>query len=355
MPKFIIPILLLLTLGTAVQAEGIRLKSDAPDRYTVVKGDTLWGIAGRYLDHPWQWPQIWRLNRDQIKNPHLIYPGDVLALDRSGATPRLVVLAKEGDRPMVKIGPHIRAEQAKPKAIPAIPPAAIEPFLSQPLVIEQDFLAAAPRIVATDEDRFMLGAGDVAYVTGLPHDKGVRWQIYRQGSALVDPETKQTLGYEAIYLGEAKVLRTGEVSSVQIVKSNQEIHRGDRLMPLAALSFLEYVPHAPEQPIAARIISAYGGVSEAGQNSIVALNRGSADGLEVGHVLALMRGDKTVSHEDDLDVFGRDSKRDTAAGLKLPSERYGLALVFRTFDRVSYAIVMETTRPVHVLDLLQSP
>ncbi|HSF47866.1 MAG TPA: LysM peptidoglycan-binding domain-containing protein [Burkholderiales bacterium] len=350
MPKFIILTLLLSGLCAPAAANEIRVKADAPDRYTVVKGDTLWGISGRFLEHPWQWPQIWQLNRDEIKNPHLIYPGDVILLDRTG--PRLTLASgKDSSRPTVKMSPRVRAEDAAARAIPAIPPAAIEPFLTRPLVIEHDSLAQAPQIVAAEEDRFIVGAGDFAYVQGLPRDKGARWQVYREGAPLVDPDTGKVLGHEALYLGEAKVARYADVSTVQIVKSVQEIHRGDRLIPASAPTFIEYVPHEPEQPLNGRVIAAPGGVSEVGQNAVVALNRGAADGLEIGHVLSLWRAGGSAPA--GAGVYATDKARDQR--LQLPDERYGLVLVFRTFAHVSYALVMETTRPVHLLDRVQKP
>lgn len=354
MPNFIILTMLLFALPAAAAADEIRVKPDAPDRHTVVKGDSLWGISARFLDHPWQWPQIWQLNREQVKNPHLIYPGDVILLDRTG--PRLTLAsAQNSDRPTVKMSPRVRAEDAAAKAIPAIPPAAIEPFLTQPLVVEQDSLEHAPQIIAAEEDRFIVGAGDVAYVQGLPRDKGARWQVYRPAAPLIDPDTGKVLGHEALYLGEAKVARYADVSKVQVLKSVQEIHRGDRLIPAPAPIFVEYVPHEPEQPVNGRVISAPGGVSEVGQNAVVALNRGAADGLEIGHVLSLWRAGGSVPAGGGAGVYATGAVNARDHRLQLPDERYGVVLVFRTFAHVSYALVMETTRPVHLLDRVQQP
>ncbi|MGH8729449.1 MAG: LysM peptidoglycan-binding domain-containing protein, partial [Burkholderiales bacterium] len=210
MRKFITA-LLISWAATSYSAE-VELTDSPPDRYTVVKGDTLWDISGRFLKKPWRWPEIWQMNKEEIKNPHLIYPGDVIVLDLSGASPRLKLLAggKSG-RETIKLSPTARIENISSQAIPAIPPAAIEPFLSNPLVVEQNGLAHAPRILAPQEDRVSLGAGDKAYVSGLTNDKGNRWQIYRHGKALVDPDSHQVLGYEAVYLGDARVLAFGEV------------------------------------------------------------------------------------------------------------------------------------------------
>jgi hypothetical protein len=350
MQKFITALLFFWAVA-AFSAE-VELRDNPPDRYTVVKGDTLWDISGRFLKKPWRWPEVWQMNRDEIKNPHLIYPGDVIVLDMSGASPSLKLLVRgKGGRETIKLSPSARSEDISAKAIPAIPPAAIEPFLSKPLVIEQHGLADAPRIIATQEDRVSLGAGSTAYVTGLTSDKGNRWQIYRPGKTLVDPESREVLGHEAIYLGEARALAFGEVSTIEIEKSTQEINRGDRLVVAPSPTFPTYVPHAPEQPVKGRIIAAYKGVAEVGQNEIVTINRGARDGLETGHVLAILRGGHIVQSPKAYGESGRNMK----TAVRLPDERYGVAFVFRTFDRVSYALVMEIDRPVQVLDLVENP
>lgn len=332
-------VLLPILFSAAALADTVRLQDGAPDRYTVVKGDTLWGISGRFLKDPWKWPQLWKMNRKEIRNPHRIYPGDVLVLDRNGPSLRLL----RTERPTVKLSPRVRTE-AEQQAIPSISPADIGPFLSQPLVIEENGLDKAPRIVSTEEGRVILGAGNTAYVEGLTAEDGEDWQIYRPGNALVDPDTKEVLGYQAIYLGNAQVIRKGTPATIRITKSKEEINVGDRLVPAPPVSFPSYVPHSPEGQVKGRIIAALGGISEFGQNAIVAINKGSRDQIEVGHVLALYRAGETVKSESAPD-----------GKLTLPEERYGLAFVFRTFDKVSYALVVRTTRPVKLNDLVQNP
>lgn len=350
MRKFITALLISWT-AAGFSAE-IELKDNPPNSYTVVKGDTLWDISGRFLKKPWRWPEIWRMNQDEIKNPHLIYPGDVIVLDLSGASPKLKLLAKgKNGRETIKLTPSARSEDLSAKAIPAIPPGAIEPFLTKPLVIEKNGLANAPRIIATQEDRVVLGAGNTAYVTGLTSDKGSRWQVYRPGKPLIDPDTKEVLGYEAIYLGEARVLAFAEVSTIEIEKSTQEIIRGDRLVVAPSPDFPTYVPHVPGQEVKGRIIAAYDGVAEVGQNAVVTLNRGVRDGLETGHVLSILRTGNIVRTGKGYGESGKNLK----TAVRLPDERYGVAFVFRTFDRVSYALVMEIDRPVQILDLVQNP
>jgi LysM domain-containing protein len=357
MPNFIIISLILISSllsAPALADEPIRLQDNPPDRYVVVKGDTLWGISGRFLKDPWQWPQIWGMNREQVKNPHLIYPGDVIVLDLSRQTPSLRLMRGEpvgggvvGGRETVKLSPQVRAEPRGRAPIPTIPASAIGPFLSQPLVIEAGGLDNAPRIVATEGQRVVLGAGDRAYAYKLPTDQGLNWQIYRTGKTLIDPETREVLGYEAIYLGEATVIKFEErldtASPIEITKSALEINTGDRLVKATEVPLDNYVPHAPEKLIKARVISAYGGLTEAGQDAIVTLNKGTRDGIERGHVLALYKRSPPAKNQKGEVI------------LRIPDERYGLLMVFRTFQKVSYALVMQITRPVHVLDVAQTP
>lgn len=357
--KSITALALFVLCGTAsAQAPSapLALKPDAPDRYVVVPGDTLWGISRRYTDSPWRWPELWGMNREQIRNPHLIYPGNVLLLDRAKGT---LSIASGGEASgsasgtpsgTSKLSPKIRSERLGSKEVPSIPPSIIEPFLSRPLVIEPDGLDKAPTIVATQADRVIVATGNAAYVRGIPADAEEAYYVYRKGGPLVDPETNQTLAYEAIYLGTAQLTRPGDPATVTLSSAVQEIMTGDKLVGVGKLSVPNYTPHAPAKPIRARIMSIYGGVSrvgEAGRHSVIALNRGRSDGLEVGHVLALF-STRTVQ-----DVTKARSAPD--ALIKLPEERYGLAFVFRVFDRISYALVMNAEQPVNLADVLQTP
>jgi hypothetical protein len=381
MGKAIISLILLLTsVAPAFAASSEDLRENAPDTYTVIRGDTLWGISGRFLKEPWRWPEIWKMNQEQIKNPHLIYPGDVIVLDRSGRDVQLRVSRAD----TVRLSPKVRVEQLGPRAVPSISPADIEPFLSKPLVVGANELDSAARIVATDEDRVALGAGDVAYAEGLTEEQGVAWQIYRRGDPLVDPDSDQILGYLAIYVGEARVRQFGNVSKIEIVKSEQEVTSGDRLLPATKeLPTFAYVPRAPQKPVKGRIVSTYGNLVESGPRSIVALSRGSADGLEVGHVLAIYRvqpgaryalrtsplygrsgpsGDDTPRSYYSEQLTPRDAslypqrQKITELDLaKFPSERYGLLMVFRTFDHTSFALIMEASRQVSLNDVVANP
>jgi len=379
MGKAIISLILLLTPGWALAVSPAAVKDNAPDRYVVVEGDTLWGIAGRFLQNPWQWPEIWKLNQDQIKNPNRIYPGDVIVLDRSAheASLRLVKLET------VRLEPRIRAESiAKP--IPTITPATIEPFLSKPLIVGENELDPLPRITATQENRVTVGAGAIVYASGLTPEKGNVWQIYRRGDPLVDPDSNSVLGYVAIFVGEARVLKFGEESTLEITRSPREIYAGDRLVPAGPeVANFGYVPHAPQKPVKGKILSDYAGLGGAGPLQIVTLSKGSKDGVEVGHVLAIYRNQAAQRYElRTSPLYGRSglsgsnsprtyyqeqlTPRDVALYdqtipitesqlEKLPDERYGLVMVFRTFDRASFGIVMQASRPVQVNDVVANP
>lgn len=382
MRKTIISLILLMTpCLPALAADAGTLKEDAPDRYIVVQGDTLWSISGRFLKDPWKWPEVWKMNQEQIKNPHRIYPGDVVVLDRSGQQAQLRLIQGTST---VKLSPRIRAETLKDAAVPAIQPSAIEPFLSRPLVVGATELDDTPVILATQENRVVIGAGSVAYVTGLARDKGTVWQLFRRGDALIDPETNELLGYQAVYLGEARVLKFADQSTIEITKSQQEIYVGDRLLPAAKnVPTFSYVPRAPWKPVRGRIVSTYGNLGETGPAGIVALSKGSRDGLEVGHVLAISRSQSTAQYETRMSpLFGRQgpsgndnprtyhseqlTSRDSSMFeggkpihvddiAKLPDERYGLVMVFRTFDRAAFGLVMQASRQVAVNDLVTNP
>jgi hypothetical protein len=331
----------------AQQQSNIKLQDNAPDRYVVVPGDTLWSIAARFLKDPWRWPQVWKLNRDDIKNPHQIFPGDVIVLVRSAPEPEL----KMGDT--VRLSPRVRIEDTSKQAIPSIPPRVIEPFLTRPLVIEPDGLNKAPRIIAAQADRVYLGSGDVAYVSGIGEANiDSLWQIYRPGKPLIDPESQKTLGYEAIFLGDAKVVKTGDPATIQIFASQREIGKGDRLIAAGPLTLNSYAPHAPAVPVQGRVIATREGLRETGTQGVVTLSQGKSDGLEPGHVLALLRlGRNNLERTPSGKWFGADKVETT----KLPDERYGLVFVFRVFDRVSYALVMSASRPVLIGDVVTTP
>lgn len=332
--------------AAAAQGNALEIAENAPDRHVVVRGDTLWGIAGMFLKQPWRWPEIWQLNKTQIRDPHWIYPGQIVYLDRSGAQPRLRVGTPVASG-QAKLSPKVYAEDNQ-SAIPSIPQSIIEPFLTQPLVIDEGQLDKAPRIVATQENRVVVGTGDLAYAIGLNKEQASNWMIYRPGKALIDPADGQVLGHEAFYLGSARRIRNGAEdapATLEITRVAQEIMRNDRLIPAPRPRLINYAPHAPETHIESRVMSIYGALDEAASYSIVTLSRGAADGLEAGHVLALSRAGTQVEN-----VFQGQQEIH-----QLPSERYGLVFVFRVFERVAYALVMDVNRPVVIGDLAATP
>jgi hypothetical protein len=329
----------------------LMLKDNIPARYVVAKGDTLWGISSRFLKNPWKWPDLWGINKDVVRNPHWIYPGDVLILDLTGATPRLRLEgAPDGglsrwngyELQVSNLTPQMRSQELAPMAIPTIPAKAIDPFLVRPLIVNPSQVASAPKIVANVDQRVVVSAGDTAYVMGLDQKKGQRWQVYRKGRVFQDPDSKEVLGFEAIYLGDANVTGFGEISTVQLVNAVQEVATGDRLTVAPPLQSLPYVPRAPTRPVAGRVIAGSDDtVAEMGTYSVVILNRGARDGLEVGNVLGLYRSEGTVT------VTGRT--------LQLPEQRYGLLMVFRVFERMSYGLILASNRPANVLDTFRNP
>ena len=326
------------TLCGAAATPPLQLSDTAPERHVVVRGDTLWDISAQFLKEPWRWPEIWRLNREQIKNPHWIYPGDVIILDRDADGNPL--LRKQNG----KLQPQIYSEQVD-QAIPPILPNVIEPFISAPLVVEVGALDKAARIVATQQDRVFLARGDLAYVDDADPAQQ-QWQVYRNGKPLLDPEDpKKILGYEAFYLGSAVQTKPGHPATFELLSAKQEIGRGDRLVPAIRPPLVAYIPHKPDTSIDGRLISVYGGVGIAGRGSIVSLNRGSADGIEIGHVLALERN-RTVVERNENDV---------KVNIQIPEVRIGLVFVFRTFEHISYALVVQSEGTVEVNDFVRTP
>lgn len=328
---------LVAALANAADAS-LQLAQNAPERHIVVTGDTLWDISAKFLKEPWRWPEIWRMNREQIKNPHLIYPGEVIVLERdANGNPRL-------RKDTARLQPKIYAEQIS-EAIPPIPANVIGPFISDPLVVEVGELDHAARIVATQQDRVYLGNGDLAYVDNADPAQQ-QWQVYRNGKAMLDPaDEKRVLGYEAFYLGTATQLRPGSPATFLVQSARQEIGRGDRLVPALRPALIEYVPHKPETQIDGRVISVYGGVGSAGRGSIVSLNRGTRDGLEIGHVLALERNRTVVQRDED----------DKKVNVQIPPERMGLVFIFRIFERISYALIVQSEGTIEVNDFVRTP
>ncbi|MCB1962399.1 MAG: LysM peptidoglycan-binding domain-containing protein [Rhodocyclaceae bacterium] len=321
-------------------AAPVELAANAPDSYVVRKGDTLWDISGKFLRRPWRWPEVWQMNREQIRNPHLIYPGQIIVLDRSG--PYLRLGRRIGDG---KLKPQVYTD-ATEQAIPSIPQNEIAPFLTHPLVVDEKRLAQSATIVATQENRLYTGQGDTVFAKDVTPSVDT-WHIYRPARVLEDPLTKEVLGYEAVHLGTADVTQHGTPAALEISMARQEIGTGSLMLPADRPELLSYVPHAPSTDVEGRVIAIYGGVSETGRQGVITLGVGEREGVEVGHVLALYRYRGEVEYKDE--ESGRKEK------FELPEHRYGLVFVFRVFDRVSYGLVVDATASVKVSDTVRTP
>lgn len=354
-------VVLLVALAGIARAEDITVAPGAPERYTVVKGDTLWSIAQKFLKDPWKWPEIWRLNRDQVKNPHWIYPGDVIVLVRGedGKPPQLKLEKQE----TVRLSPTVRATSLDERAIPSIPPGDIEPYLSRPLITGPDGLWNAAKIVAGRDARVIRGEGDLVYVMGIDPKAGDVWFIYRPGPNLTAwNNPKDVLGWEQRFLGTAKVERFGEVATVKITSAREEILVGDLLVPAPPETIVNFVPHPPAKPVQGNIIALAQGATEASRGWLATIDLGTADGVDVGTVLAIYRvvppipdprpstePDRSLPAGDQTSFFRPDSY------LNIPDERSGLLFVFRAFERVSFGIVLVTTDPVVTGDMVRNP
>ena len=332
------------------------LSPNAPDSHTVQRGDTLWGISSLFLKSPWRWPELWGMNLDQIRNPHLIYPGQMLVLEKVDGRARLRMGGAGSGMPQntVKLSPRVRSELLDNGAIASIPLNLIGPFLTEAVVFDSNELATAPRIVATQEGRVMASRGETIYVRG--DLGGARdFRLFRELRPLLDPGTREVLGYEGRYVGTAERVRDGSEAqgngvavvpaTFTVTNARIEAIVGDRLSPVPQQDLVAYVPRAPAAPVDGRIVSIYGDGLRAGQNQVVALNRGQRDGIERGHVLALWRAGTNA-------IDTTDNQR---TAMRLPDERHGLLFVFRVFDRVSYALIFSVRDPVRAGDRFTQP
>lgn len=332
------------------------LSPNAPDSYTVKRGDTLWGISGLFLKSPWRWPELWGMNLQQIRNPHLIFPGQMLYLDKSNGRARLRVGTPVGMNGTLKLSPRVR-EGSLDDAISTVPVHLLESFFNEAVVFDNgEELLKAPRIVATQEGRVVVSRGETAYIRG---ETGGRreFRLFREPKPLRDPTSKEVLGYEATYVGAAELVRDGlegtgadgqpvvVPGTVTITSARQESMVGDRLAPVGPHDFDAAVPHAPANPVQGEVVAMYGDNLTGGQNQVISINKGVRDGMERGTVLALWRAGEVVKDTTDPD------KR----MIKLPDERHGLLYVFRVFDKVSYALILTVKDPVKPGDHFTQP
>jgi LysM repeat protein len=316
------------------------LNPQHPDTYVVVPGDTLWDIAAMFLRDPWYWPEIWQIN-PQIANPHLIYPGDVLSLAFLDDG-RPAVIREGGPGNTVRLSPRVRVQPLE-EAIPTIPYATLRAFLSRSSLLAESELESLPYIVAQRES--LIGAaGNDVYVRGIDGDAGTPYNVVHLGEPLVDPDDNTVLGYEGIFVGEGSLRRTGDPSTLRLVATTREALIGDFIVSPEMSLPANFLPRAPEANVDGRIISVVDGISLIGQYQVVVLNRGARHGIEPGHVLRAFRAGEEIVDR----VRGREK-------VQLPDEPAGTIMVFRSFDRMSYALVMEATSELHVLDKIANP
>lgn len=330
----------LVSLVSIAQAgDVLSLKDGHPQTYVVKKGDTLWDISQMFLKDPWLWPEIWHVN-PQIDNPHLIYPGDKLNLVYIDGRPKLVVQRGKD----VKLTPQVRISELD-LAIPAISLDAISPFMTDSRVVNSETLTGAPYVLAGADGHIVSGAGDQLYGRGDFSDGHKDYGIYRPGDAYIDPKTEEFLGYQAFFVANGKVVDVEkDIATLGLNRTTEEVRRGDRLLPDEERKISSnFHPKAPSEEIDGLIIAVEGGVTQIGSMDVAVLNQGDRDGLKPGDVLAIYRIGESV--------------RDTVTGdiVKVPDTRAGLLMVFRTFDKVSYGLVLKATRPLEVFDRVTNP
>jgi hypothetical protein len=322
----------------------VQLAEGHPNEYVVQPGDTLWDIASTFLKDPWYWPEIWHINTD-IENPHLIYPGDVLALVWIDGVPRITTVQGSAYRmsPQARITPL-------DQAVTSIPYEQISAFLSKGLVLEKSQIEGLPYILATRDKHLVAAAGNDVYVRGGdPAEPGTRYSVVHVGEELVDPDNDEVVGYQGIYVGEGALSRGGDPATINLTDTNREALRGDRLLPETVDSPLNFFPQAPDTNVEGRIISVVDGVSQIGQYMVVVLNRGARDGLAPGNVLTVFQAGDVVE-----DRFAGSSMF-RGENVKLPDEEAGTVMVFKVYDGIAYALVMEATSAIHVLDAVRNP
>lgn len=329
-------------LAGSLFAADVVLNPEHPDRYVVVKGDTLWDISSMFLRDPWLWPEVWYVN-PQIANPHLIYPGDILTLVYVDGKPQLRM---SRGYPTVNMSPQIR-EESLDKAIPTIPIDSIKQFLTRTIVVGENELDSAPYVVQSAGEHVVTGAGDRVYARGIEGDTEPLWDIYEPGDTYIDPDTGEVLGYEALFVGNGPVQQFGDPATLLLTETTREVRVGDRLLPMRRTGSITHFQPKPAPPgTEGRIISVIDGVTEIGQYNVVAINRGTREGMEAGDVLKIYQAGKVIRDE----VSGKRNDR-----VKLPDEEAGILLVFSTFEKVSLGLVMEATRAIHINDIVRTP
>ena len=398
--KLTLALFAITVVALPAQAETVTLKAGHPDRYVVKKGDTLWDISGRFLDKPWRWPEIWQAN-PRIQNPDLIYPGDELVLSYEGGQP--VLRARRNAHPTVRLSPRVRVVRGASRAIPTIPVEAISQFLSRPRVVGEHELDRAPYIMSLGKEALIGRAGRRVYARGIHAKVGTQYTVLRRGGPYLDPTADngkgEVLGYEALHIADAVLTRAGDPATLVLSRTTREVLAGDRVVPVGESAIeSNFMPRPPAQAVSGRIISVVDGVTQIGQYQVVVLNLGRRDGIEAGNVMAVyQKGAQVVDRfaqppeaerspteprieldaakQGGVEGFARAANALVVAvqtGAKklvdsidpqpkpyqlvsLPDERAGTIMVFRPYERISYALVMKSSRAIHVLDTVTSP
>ena len=330
-------------LPVSPQQHNVDFKASAPEQYTVVPGDTLWDLSNRFLVQPWYWPEIWYLN-PQINNPHLIYPGDVISIFYVGGKPYLTV--RDGPR-VTKLSPKVRDEEIGAQTY-SIPIPAIQQFIIRPRVVSEETLNNAAYILSSIDERLAFGTGDRVYVRGFDGKPQGQYTIFRKGEALHDPKTEELLGFEAILVGDGEIIRADDPATFDLTQTKREALRGDRLLPIDFGEIdTEFVPHTPPENTHGHVISLFDAISQVGAFQVITLSLGERDGIEKGHVLDINQAGRVVA-----DPF---EKPGSLIDVELPEESAGRAMVFRTFEKVSYALIMRASRAIQLGDSATNP
>jgi len=355
---------------TLATGSGLPLAANAPDEYTVKRGDTLWDIARTYLNQPWYWPELWYLN-PQVQNPHLIYPGDKLKLVTIDGQTRLTLASRGAEAPAsgsgndrvvsggaVRLSPEVRTEDMG-NAVTTISYKDISAFLGRPSVISTEEVKNGPHLLSRNDRHVIGAAGDDFYVVGLPDaTRGARYNVLHVVAPLKDPDSGKVLGYSTAYVGNGPITQTGDPAKLRFAETAREALPGDRVYSETYLLNMNFLPHAPTKETTGSVFALAEDATVTGRHSVVAINRGSKDGLESGHVLGIFKPGITVV---DRYADGRSADpTKTPNGLfqkkvKLPEERIGTLMVFKTFDNMSYALVMDADKPVQNGDRIGNP
>ena len=336
--------------STEAPQGGLAVNPNAPDSYVVKRGDTLWGIAKVFLRDPWFWPEIWQVN-PQVQNPHLIYPGDTLRLVYIQGRPTL--LLQRGDA--ARVEPRVRSEPLD-GAITAIPYQTVAAFMSKPSVLAKEQIKDAPYVLATRDMHVVMADGDTLYARGFagPVELGTHYNVVRVGDALRDPDDNRIVGYDGIFTGAGHVTRGGDPATLIMTESARETEAGDKLFAGGVDVPLDFIPSAPKVKTNGRIMAVSNGVTIIGQYQVVVINRGAVDGLAPGNVLAVFQAGEVIRDTANKG-FLNGMSRLAAPKVRLPDERTGTFMVFKTFDHLSYGLIMEATNVIRVADRVENP